>query len=147
MSTAGSTDGDETMEASARACLSLKWALPSRYRVHPFAHKLHRSTEAMDGKWTIFFLLLCSLCCYFHHHQVNVLAHWTFEDCWSYIHKFGTPYHPPHDQGYPSVGDVHSTLPVDRRDWFKYGAERSGRFSGFTNADGSQKTECGIHLQ
>lgn len=31
-------------------------------------------------------------------------------------------------QGYPSVGDVHSTVTVDRSKWFEYGGERSGRF-------------------
>lgn len=79
-------------------------------------------------------------------------------------------------QGFPSVGDVHSTVPVPKEKWFEYGGERSGRFQvrcapnirsacrlaftgrhgvltspcallqGFTNADGSIKTECGIHV-
>lgn len=31
-------------------------------------------------------------------------------------------------QGYPSVGDVHSTVTVPRDQWFEYGGERSGRF-------------------
>ena len=31
-------------------------------------------------------------------------------------------------QGYPSVGDVHSTVTVPREQWFEYGGERSGRF-------------------
>jgi phosphoadenosine phosphosulfate reductase len=38
------------------------------------------------------------------------------------------PYHPLHDQGYPSVGDVHSTVPVPKEKWFTYAGERSGRF-------------------
>jgi hypothetical protein len=42
------------------------------------------------------------------------------------------------------VGDVHSTIPVDRSKWFEYGMERSGRFTGLQNADGSSKTECGV---
>lgn len=49
-------------------------------------------------------------------------------------------------QGFPSVGDVHSTVPVPREKWFEYAGERSGRFQGLTNADGSVKTECGIHV-
>jgi hypothetical protein len=44
------------------------------------------------------------------------------------------------------VGDTHSTVPVDRSKWFEYGAERSGRFQGLKNADGSVKTECGALL-
>lgn len=31
-------------------------------------------------------------------------------------------------QGYPSVGDVQSTVTVPREKWFEYGGERSGRF-------------------
>lgn len=31
-------------------------------------------------------------------------------------------------QGFPSVGDVHSTVPVPKEKWFEYGGERSGRF-------------------
>jgi hypothetical protein len=31
-------------------------------------------------------------------------------------------------QGYPSVGDAHSTITVPRDKWFEYGGERSGRF-------------------
>lgn len=28
---------------------------------------------------------------------------------------------------------------------YEYAGERSGRFQGFSNKDGSLKTECGIH--
>jgi phosphoadenosine phosphosulfate reductase len=44
--------------------------------------------------------------------KVNPLAYWEFRDCWDYIKKYNLAYHPLHDQGYPSVGDIHSTLPV-----------------------------------
>eukprot|EP00241_Pyramimonas_parkeae_P011020 CAMPEP_0114249808 /NCGR_PEP_ID=MMETSP0058-20121206/14352_1 /TAXON_ID=36894 /ORGANISM="Pyramimonas parkeae, CCMP726" /LENGTH=258 /DNA_ID=CAMNT_0001363403 /DNA_START=215 /DNA_END=991 /DNA_ORIENTATION=- len=78
--------------------------------------------------------------------KINPLAFWTFEDCFDYINKHGIPYHPLHDQDFPSIGDLHSTVPVpDRTKWFQYAGERSGRFQGLTNADGSGKTECGIH--
>ncbi|OAE31844.1 hypothetical protein AXG93_685s1120 [Marchantia polymorpha subsp. ruderalis] len=30
-------------------------------------------------------------------------------DCWDYIEKYQLPYHPLHDQGYPSIGDMQST--------------------------------------
>lgn len=34
-------------------------------------------------------------------------------------------------------------VPMEK--WFTYGGERSGRFEGMKNKDGSDKTECGIH--
>ena len=77
--------------------------------------------------------------------QVNPLAYWTFADCFAALARHGAPSHPLHDQGFPSIGDVHSTLPVPKEKWFIYGGERAGRFAGLANADGSAKTECGIH--
>jgi len=73
------------------------------------------------------------------------LAYWEFRDCFDYLARHNVPHHPLHDQGYPSVGDLHSTVPVPRDKWWEYGAERSGRFQGMKNSDGSTKTECGIH--
>ena len=78
--------------------------------------------------------------------KANVLAHWTFRDVWDYVEKHGVPVHPLHAEGFPSVGDVHSTVPVPNRErWFEYGGERLGRFQGLSNPDGTAKTECGIH--
>lgn len=75
------------------------------------------------------------------------LAYWEFRDCFDYLAKHGVEAHPLHGQGYPSVGDVHSTVPVPRERWFDYAGERSGRFQGMTGKDGSSpKTECGIHV-
>ena len=31
-------------------------------------------------------------------------------------------------QGYPSIGDLHSTVPVPEEKWYEYAGERSGRF-------------------
>lgn len=31
-------------------------------------------------------------------------------------------------QGFPSIGDVQSTVPVPKEKWFEYAGERSGRF-------------------
>jgi phosphoadenosine phosphosulfate reductase len=70
-----------------------------------------------------------------------------FRDVWDYLQKYSLPYHPLHDQGFPSIGDVQTTLPVSRDKWFEYGGERSGRFQGLKNADGTDKTECGIHIE
>jgi 3'-phosphoadenosine 5'-phosphosulfate sulfotransferase (PAPS reductase)/FAD synthetase len=51
-----------------------------------------------------------------------------FRDVWNYLQKYSLPYHPLHDQGFPSIGDVQTTLPVPQDKWFEYGGERSGRF-------------------
>lgn len=79
--------------------------------------------------------------------KLNPLAFWSFEDCWSYLRKHNVPYHPLHDVGFSSLGDMHSTKKVDSKIWFTYGGERSGRFQNLVNKDGSAKTECGIHTE
>ncbi len=68
--------------------------------------------------------------------KINPLADWTGEKVWNYIHSKGLPYNPLHDEGYPSIGCIPCTEPVnsDTED------ERAGRWNG------SEKTECGIHL-
>lgn len=58
---------------------------------------------------------------------LKICVKW-YRDVWDYLEKYGIPYHPLHDQGYPSIGDVQSTLPVPKDQWFEYGGERSGRF-------------------
>jgi phosphoadenosine phosphosulfate reductase len=66
--------------------------------------------------------------------KVNPLATWTQDQVWDYIRDYSVPYNPLHDQGYPSIGCTHCTLPV------KPGEDpRSGRWAGF------EKTECGLH--
>jgi phosphoadenosine phosphosulfate reductase len=62
--------------------------------------------------------------------KANPLADWSDDDCWAYIRDRGLPYNALHDQGYASIGDVHSTLP---------GEGREGRWAG------TDKTECGLH--
>mmetsp|Transcript_40151 Transcript_40151/g.48654 ORF Transcript_40151/g.48654 Transcript_40151/m.48654 type:complete len:447 (+) Transcript_40151:64-1404(+) len=79
--------------------------------------------------------------------KINPLAYWTFEDCFDYLRANNIPYHPLHDQGYPSIGDAKDTVPVPEAEWFEYAGERKGRFTGLVNADGSKKTECGIHVE
>eukprot|EP01038_Epipyxis_sp_PR26KG_P011202 gene11202-15023_t len=79
--------------------------------------------------------------------KLNPLAFWSFEDCWSYLRKHNVPYHPLHDVGFSSLGDMHSTKKVDAKIWFTYGGERSGRFQNLVNKDGTAKTECGIHTE
>ena len=77
--------------------------------------------------------------------KVNLLAHWSFEECWNYLRKYNVPYHPLHDVGFSSLGDVQSTKKVPLEKWYQYAGERSGRFEGMKAKDGSSKTECGIH--
>mmetsp|Transcript_862 Transcript_862/g.2967 ORF Transcript_862/g.2967 Transcript_862/m.2967 type:complete len:164 (+) Transcript_862:1-492(+) len=77
--------------------------------------------------------------------KINPLSWWTFEDCWLYLRRHDVPYHPLHDVGFSSLGDIQSTRPVPLDQWMTYGGERSGRFQGMVNKDGSAKTECGLH--
>jgi phosphoadenosine phosphosulfate reductase len=66
--------------------------------------------------------------------KINPLANWSFGQVQAYIKDHGVPYNELLDRGYKSIGDWHSTQPVqDNED------ERSGRWKG------QQKTECGIH--
>ena len=66
--------------------------------------------------------------------KANPLADWTLEDVWAYIHANDVPYHPLHDQNYPSIGCTHCTRPV-----MPGGDPRAGRWAG------QDKTECGLH--
>ncbi|CAI5464398.1 unnamed protein product [Closterium sp. Yama58-4] len=79
--------------------------------------------------------------------KVQPLAYWEFRDCFDYLERHKVPAHPLHADGFPSIGDIQTTLPVPRAKWFEYGGERSGRFQGLKNRDGSDKTECGIHVE
>ena len=66
--------------------------------------------------------------------KLNPLATWSFSQVWAYLRANEIPYNTLLDQGYKSIGDYHSTKPVQAG-----GDERSGRWSGST------KTECGLH--
>ncbi|HUP84274.1 MAG TPA: phosphoadenylyl-sulfate reductase [Acidimicrobiales bacterium] len=66
--------------------------------------------------------------------KVNPLATWTDLDVSGYVASNDILYNPLLDQGYPSVGCMPTTKPVEP------GADaRSGRWAG------SDKTECGLH--
>jgi phosphoadenosine phosphosulfate reductase len=67
--------------------------------------------------------------------KLNPLATWTRKQVWQYLFDNDLPYNPKHDQGYPSLGCVPCTEPVEDAD----GYSREGRWS---DAD---KTECGLH--
>jgi phosphoadenosine phosphosulfate reductase len=66
--------------------------------------------------------------------KVNPLATWTDLDVSGYVASNDLLYNPLLDQGYPSIGCMPTTKPVEP------GADpRSGRWAG------SDKTECGLH--
>jgi hypothetical protein len=91
--------------------------------------------------------------------KCNPLTYWTLEDMFDDI---TVPHHPLHAKGYPSIGDAKDTIPIpedgsvrfvdfkfegDMTQWLDYYAtKRKGHFVGLANADGSTKTECGIHV-
>ena len=63
--------------------------------------------------------------------KINPLYNWTFDQVWEYLRANKVPYNKLHDQGYKSIGDVHSTE-------IGHG-ERDGRWKS------REKTECGLH--
>ena len=68
--------------------------------------------------------------------KLNPLALWTEDQVWDYIHRHDLPYHPLHDEGYPSLGCVPCTRAVKAGE-----PKRAGRWAG------TQKMECGIHIE
>lgn len=68
--------------------------------------------------------------------KVNPLARWSARDVWNYIAKHDVPYNPLHDRGYPSIGCVPCTTPVQIGE-----LPRAGRWRG------TVKSECGIHVR
>lgn len=68
--------------------------------------------------------------------KINPVAAWTGDQLWDYIHEYDLPYNPLHDHGYPSIGCIPCTSPVDDTQ-----DERAGRWKD------SDKIECGIHVQ
>ena len=65
--------------------------------------------------------------------KVHPIADWTDRDVYQYLKQHDLPYHPLWDQGYVSIGDVHTTLSL--RD---AGSAENTRFFGL-------KRECGLH--
>lgn len=69
--------------------------------------------------------------------KINPVAHWTGEKIWDEIHRLNLPYNPMHDEGFPSIGCIPCTQPVNAS---KESDDRNGRWNG------TDKTECGIHF-
>lgn len=66
--------------------------------------------------------------------KIHPLAAWSASDVWNYIARYDVPYNPLHDRGYPSIGCVPCTTPIQIAE-----TPRAGRWRG------TDKTECGIH--
>jgi phosphoadenosine phosphosulfate reductase len=73
--------------------------------------------ELRDGRW-----------------KLHPIADWTDRDVGRYLQQHALPYHPLWDQGYVSIGDVHTTRPLSA------GMDvEDTRFFGL-------KRECGLHV-
>jgi phosphoadenosine phosphosulfate reductase len=68
--------------------------------------------------------------------KIQPLADWSESDVWNYIVGNDIPYNPLHDVGYRSIGCIPCTRPTRPDE-----EERAGRWAG------SDKLECGIHLE
>jgi phosphoadenosine phosphosulfate reductase len=68
--------------------------------------------------------------------KIQPLVDWSEEDVWAYIMANDIPYNPLHDVGYRSIGCIPCTRPTRADE-----EERAGRWAG------SDKLECGIHLE
>ena len=65
--------------------------------------------------------------------KVHPIADWTDRDIHEYLQRHQLPYHPLWDQGYVSIGDVHTTQPIHA-----VSNVDQTRFFGL-------KRECGLH--
>jgi phosphoadenosine phosphosulfate reductase len=72
--------------------------------------------ELRDGRW-----------------KFHPVADWSDRDLWNYLQHHNLPYHPLWEHGYVSIGDIHTTQPL--QDGMR---EEDTRFFGL-------KRECGLH--
>jgi len=68
-------------------------------------------------------------------YKIHPILAWSSEDVREYFDLYDLPHHPLFAWGYRSIGDTHSTVPVDPDEM----DDRAGRRLG-------EKSECGIHL-
>jgi phosphoadenosine phosphosulfate reductase len=73
--------------------------------------------ELRDGRW-----------------KFHPIADWNDRDVWKYLQGNNLPFHPLWEQGYVSIGDVHTTQP-----WHPGMRDEDTRFFGL-------KRECGLHF-
>ena len=67
--------------------------------------------------------------------KIQPIIDWTDKMVWEYLKKHDLPYHPLWEQGYVSIGDVHTTRPLTA----DMTEEEQTRFFGL-------KRECGLHI-
>lgn len=67
-------------------------------------------------------------------YKVHPIADWSSRDVQHYLQHHDLPFHPLWEQGYVSVGDVHTTRPLEPGM-----SEEETRFFGL-------KRECGLHI-
>lgn len=67
--------------------------------------------------------------------KVQPIADWTKQDVHRYLEQHELPYHPLFEQGYVSIGDTHSTRPLELGM-----TEEETRFGGLVR-------ECGLHVK
>lgn len=67
--------------------------------------------------------------------KVHPIADWNNRDVWNYLKQYDLPYHPLWEKGYASVGDVHTTRPLEAGM-----TEEETRFFGL-------QRECGLHTE
>lgn len=68
--------------------------------------------------------------------KFNPLADWSEADVWHYLRSNAVPYHPLHDQGYPSIGCAPCTRPIEAGE-----DQRAGRWWW----EQPEHRECGLH--
>jgi phosphoadenosine phosphosulfate reductase len=68
--------------------------------------------------------------------KFNPLADWSEADVWHYLRSNAVPYHPLHDQGYPSIGCAPCTRPIEPGEDL-----RAGRWWW----EQPEHRECGLH--
>ena len=68
--------------------------------------------------------------------KFNPLADWSEADVWHYLRANAVPYHPLHDQGYPSIGCAPCTRAIEPGE-----DQRAGRWWW----EQPEHRECGLH--
>jgi phosphoadenosine phosphosulfate reductase len=71
--------------------------------------------------------------------KICPLIGWDRARIWDYVRQHDVPYNALHEQGYPTIGCTHCTIPVPGSSPREY--SRAGRWAG------TEKTECGLHWE
>jgi phosphoadenosine phosphosulfate reductase len=122
----------ELWKTNPDACCAIRKVLPLQRAMQPFAAQItgRKRFQASTRKSIPLFEASAD-----GKIKVNPLAHWTPEMIQDAFKRFKLPPHPLFDEGYASIG----CAPCTRR--IELGEDtRAGRWAG------SEKTECGIHL-